>query len=54
MGFVLQDGASPLIFASHQGHLEVVKSLIAAGANVNHTTKVLKIKTRFFFVVHVF
>ena len=44
MGFVLQNGATPLIIASHNGHLEIVKSLIEAGANVNHTAKVVKIK----------
>ena len=43
MGFVLQDDASPLIVASQKGHLEIVKSLIEAGANVNHTAKVMKI-----------
>ena len=26
--------------ASQQGHLDVVKTLIEAGANVNHTNKV--------------
>ena len=26
--------------ASQQGHVEVVKSLIEAGANINHTGKV--------------
>ena len=41
MGFVLQDGWTPLVSASHNGHLEIVKSLIEAGANVNHTTKVV-------------
>ena len=41
MGFVLQNDASPLIFASQNGHLEIVKSLIEAGANVNHTAKVV-------------
>ena len=40
MIFVLQDGASPLILASDEGHLDVVKALIEAGANVNHTSKV--------------
>ena len=44
MAFVLQDGWTPLVRASQNGHLEVVKSLIEAGANVNHTTKVVKIK----------
>ena len=42
MGFVLQDGWNPLVIASDMGHLEIVKSLIAAGANINHTTKVVK------------
>ena len=45
IGFVLQDGWSPLVSASQAGHVEIVKSLIEAGANVNHTTKVVKIKT---------
>ena len=40
MIFVLQDGWSPLIVASNAGHLDVVKTLIEAGANVNQTTKV--------------
>ena len=44
MGFVLQDVVTPLIIASHNGHLEIVKSIIEAGANVNHTIKVVKIK----------
>ena len=44
MGFVLQDGETPLVAASQIGHLEIVKSLIEAGANVNHTAKVVKIK----------
>ena len=47
MGFVLQDGVTPLVIASYNGHLEIVKSLIEAGANVNHTTKVVKIKPLF-------
>ena len=41
MRFVLQFGWTPLVIASHIGHLEIVKSLIEAGANVNHTTKVV-------------
>ena len=38
--FVLQDDWSPLMVASEEGHVEVVKSLIQAGANINHTNKV--------------
>ena len=41
MGFVLQDGWTPLGVASQNGHLEIVKRLIEAGANVNHTSKVV-------------
>ena len=44
MGFVLQRGWAPLVAAGQNGHLEIVKSLIEAGANVNHTTKVVLIK----------
>ena len=40
MIFVLQSGWSPLIWASLRGHLDVVKTLIEAGANVNQTDKV--------------
>ena len=40
MGFVLQDGRSPLHMASQEGHLDVVKTLIEAGANINQVTKV--------------
>ena len=43
MGFVLQDGWTPLVTASQNEHREIVKSLIEAGANVNHTTKVVKV-----------
>ena len=35
MTFVLQDGWSPLHKASYKGHLDIVKTLIEAGANVN-------------------
>ena len=47
MRFVLQDGWTPLVIASENGHLEIVKSLIEAGANVNHTTKVVKIYSHY-------
>ena len=40
MIFVLQSGWSPLIGASNGGYLDVVKTLIEAGANVNQTDKV--------------
>ena len=42
MIFVLQNGCSPLMTASDKGHLDVVKTLIEAGANVNNTNKVGK------------
>ena len=38
--FVFQDGLSPLMIASEKGHDEVVKTLIEAGANINHTNQV--------------
>ena len=40
MGFILQDGVSSLSAACLNGHLDVVKTLIAAGANTNQATKV--------------
>ena len=36
----LQYGRSPLYQASYDGHLQVVKTLTAAGANVNKANKV--------------
>ena len=35
MTFVLQDGCSPLYGASFDGHLDVVKTLLEAGATCN-------------------
>ena len=52
MGFELQDGWTPLNCASREGHLEIVKRLIEAEANVNHTSKVVENTTRFFNVVN--
>ena len=40
MTFILQDGMSPLHLASNEGHLDTVKVLIEAGANVNQANKV--------------
>ena len=40
MVVVFQDGGSPLLVASINGHLDVVKTLIEEGANVNQTDKV--------------
>ena len=40
MTFVLQCGWSPLYTASDAGHLDIVKTLIEAGANVNQATEV--------------
>ena len=40
MTFVLQDGRSPLYTASFNGHLDVVKTLMEAGANINQANKV--------------
>eukprot|EP00731_Ephydatia_muelleri_P013582 Em0007g892a len=39
MTFVLQNGWSPLNAASDNGHLDVVKTLLEAGANINQANK---------------
>ena len=44
MGFVLQDGCTPVGVASQNGHLEIVKRIIETGANVNQTSKVVEIE----------
>ena len=38
--FVLQNGASPLLASSFNGHLDVLKTLIEAGANIHQAEKV--------------
>ena len=38
--FVLQNGRSPLYTSSCNGHLDVVKALIKAGADINQADKV--------------
>ena len=43
MTFVLQGGSSPLYKASYKGHLDIVKTLIKGGANVNQATKVQRV-----------
>ena len=40
MGFALQYGVSSLGAASNNGHLDVVKTLIEAGANIDQAPKV--------------
>ena len=40
---VLQDGWSPLMIASQNGHYDIVLTLIGAGAEVNYTDKVFLI-----------
>ena len=40
MTFVLQNGWSPLFTASLNVHLDVVKTLLEAGANINQVNKV--------------
>ena len=41
---LLQDGVTPLGAASQEGHLEIVKRLIEAGADVNCTSEVVENK----------
>ena len=38
--FVLQDGPSQLYITCYNGHLDVVKTLIEAGANINLANEV--------------
>ena len=40
MGYILQDGWSPLHIASQKGYLDVMKTLMEAGANINQGSKV--------------
>ena len=40
MTFVLQNGWSPLHRASLNGHLDIVRALIEAGANISQVDKV--------------
>ena len=40
VAFLEQEGWSPLMSASSNGYVEVVKTLIAAGANVNQGDEV--------------
>ena len=40
MTFVLQNGWSPLNAASDNGHLDIVETLLEAGANINQATQV--------------
>ena len=40
---VIEGGCTALIWASSKGHKEVVESLLSAGADVNHQTKVCDI-----------
>ena len=48
--FLLQKNWAPLLIASSNGHLQVVKSLIEAGSNVNQANKV---STHFFSVNYI-
>ena len=40
MGFLLQKGGSSLGAASYKGHLNIVKTLMEAGVNINHADEV--------------
>ena len=40
MTLVLQYGCSPLFAASFNGHLDIVKTQLDAGANINQATQV--------------
>ena len=52
MSFVLQNGQSPLYTTSRNGHLEVMKTLIVAGANINQADKVGTRRCIFSAIVH--
>ena len=39
--YMLKDCKTPLIYASQEGHLECIKDLISAGANVSEADEVL-------------
>jgi ankyrin repeat protein len=40
--FVISGVITPLIGASHNGQIDIVRELIEAGANMNHTNEVTK------------
>lgn len=46
--FVYQNNATPFYMASQNGHLEVVKSLLGAGANVNIAKKDVSVVFNYF------
>ena len=43
IAFVFQNGWSPLCIASFKGHLDIVKILIEAGADINQTNEVQRV-----------
>ena len=45
LSFTVQDGASPLYVASHNGHTDIVDLLLKTGADVHQTNKVLPLYT---------